>query len=860
MAAAAPRPDQEEEAWATDEEEEEENLPSGTSSAQGGGLLAMMQCFLEGQQRREEGLLAELRGLRASLPQYPPEPPEPRSPPALRGPRTSTSSTWTAVSPRLDLPTPAPRRQHRQSTEEQPRPEARLCSDPKIPQYENGEDIENYLLRFERIAKTWAWPENEWACRLVPLLSGKALEAYSAMDEERAHSYVHLKEALLAKFDISPETYRRQFRSTAVPPGENYAETYHRLKGLYRRWIRPEEHTKEEIGEAIILEQFLRILPGEICTWVKEHEPTEGLAAAKLAQQYLNARKGGSGHYPTNATRRPAPPPRTVRREVYPESAGNLNPATTAKELAKLTGACYVPRSEGKTETVMRRYKKVTVNGQTVEALLDSGSSLSLVRQDFVPMSAMDYSKSEDILCVHGDKHPYPTADLTVDIEGQKYLLTVGVVASLPVPALLGCDLPILLDLLQENAEADCNTETLSCPVVTRAQAKACVQPQTNLDSGLDAVDTQGSGVEVANAQPFALMEDSIFEGGTKGPKKSRRQRRFEKQLMAKQPDLSTSEKTLWQIPDNISDLQKDDVTLKPLFAKVGQQLGITAIKTTLSSQTDGLVERLNQTLKRMLRKFVADTGKDWIAGYPSWVARKLPQEGKPWKTTLVEHVIRLKEGRPLRQKSYRVPQHLVEKLKCEVEEMLRLGVIEPSNSEWCSPVVIVLKKDGSLRICIDFRKINAVSEFDAYPMPRIDELLERIGRAQYITTLDLCKGYWQVPLEKSSRPYTAFQTPAGLFQFTVMPFGLHGAPATFQRLMDQVLQGCDHCSAAYLDDVVIYSNTWEDHLQHLTLVLEKIQQAGLTLNPSKCEWRRERLSTWVTSWAAERYVHKSTR
>ncbi|KAK7939480.1 hypothetical protein WMY93_002806 [Mugilogobius chulae] len=530
MAAAAPRPDQEEEAWATDEEEEEENLPSGTSSAQGGGLLAMMQCFLEGQQRREEGLLAELRGLRASLPQYPPEPPEPRSPPALRGPRTSTSSTWTAVSPRLDLPTPAPRRQHRQSTEEQPRPEARLCSDPKIPQYENGEDIENYLLRFERIAKTWAWPENEWACRLVPLLSGKALEAYSAMDEERAHSYVHLKEALLAKFDISPETYRRQFRSTAVPPGENYAETYHRLKGLYRRWIRPEEHTKEEIGEAIILEQFLRILPGEICTWVKEHEPTEGLAAAKLAQQYLNARKGGSGHYPTNATRRPAPPPRTVRREVYPESAGNLNPATTrqgtGKELicfycqqpghkaalcpirkAKLTGACYVPRSEGKTETVMRRYKKVTVNGQTVEALLDSGSSLSLVRQDFVPMSAMDYSKSEDILCVHGDKHPYPTADLTVT--------------------------------LRENAEADCNTETLSCPVVTRAQAKACVQPQTNLDSGLDAVDTQGSGVEVANAQPFALMEDSIFEGGTKGPKKSRRQRRFEKQLMAKQPDLN---------------------------------------------------------------------------------------------------------------------------------------------------------------------------------------------------------------------------------------------------------------------------------------------------------------------------------
>ncbi|KAK7893383.1 hypothetical protein WMY93_022535 [Mugilogobius chulae] len=211
-----------------------------------------------------------------------------------------------------------------------------------------------------------------------------------------------------------------------------------------------------------------------------------------------------------------------------------------------------------------------------------------------------------------------------------------------------------------------------------------------------------------------------------------------------------------------------------------------------------------------------------------------------PGKTILVEHVIRLKDKGPVRQRSYRVPQHLVAELLKEVEEMQRLGVIEPSQSEWCSPVVIVVKKDGSLRICIDFRKLNAMSEFDAYPMPRIDELLEKIGRAKFITTLDLCKGYWQVPLEESSRPYTAFQTPAGLFQFTVMPFGLHGAPATFQRLMDRVLRGCEDCSAAYLDDVVIFSDSWEQHLHHLERVLGQIQEAGLTLNPAKCQWAKE--------------------
>lgn len=171
---------------------------------------------------------------------------------------------------------------------------------------------------------------------------------------------------------------------------------------------------------------------------------------------------------------------------------------------------------------------------------------------------------------------------------------------------------------------------------------------------------------------------------------------------------------------------------------------------------------------------------------------------------------------------------------------MQRLGVIKPSQSEWCSLVVIVVKKDGSLCICIDFRKLNAVSEFDVYPMPRIDNLLEKIGRARFLTTLDLCKGYWQVPLEEASHPYTAFQTPAGLFQFTMMPFGLHGASATFQMLMDCVLRGCEDCSAAYLDDVVIYSNSWEEHLHHLERVLGRIQEAGLTLNPAKCQWAKE--------------------
>ena len=106
-----------------------------------------------------------------------------------------------------------------------------------MPAYQKDEDIENYLLRFERMARTWAWPEQEWACRLVPLLTGKALEAYTEMDKERSNENDLLKEAILDKFDISPETYRQRFRSNTTPSGETPTETYNRLKGLYRRWI-----------------------------------------------------------------------------------------------------------------------------------------------------------------------------------------------------------------------------------------------------------------------------------------------------------------------------------------------------------------------------------------------------------------------------------------------------------------------------------------------------------------------------------------------------------------------------------------------------------------------------------------------
>ena len=148
---------------------------------------------------------------------------------------------------------------------------------------------------------------------------------------------------------------------------------------------------------------------------------------------------------------------------------------------------------------------------------------------------------------------------------------------------------------------------------------------------------------------------------------------------------------------------------------------------------------------------------------------------------------------------------------------------------------MLVGKPDGSVWFCVDYRRVNAVSKFDAYPMPRIDELVDRLGMATYYTTLDCTKGYWQIPLSPAAREKTAFSNPLGLYQFKVLPFGLFGAPATFQRLMDRVLRPHAAYAAAYLDEIVIYDDEWGQHVQRVATVLQSLRRAGLTANPKKC-------------------------
>ena len=181
----------------------------------------------------------------------------------------------------------------------------------------------------------------------------------------------------------------------------------------------------------------------------------------------------------------------------------------------------------------------------------------------------------------------------------------------------------------------------------------------------------------------------------------------------------------------------------------------------------------------------------------------------EPGKTAITEYNIETGNANPVCLQPYRLPHAYRETARWDLQDMEQNGIIEPSSSEWAAPIVLVKKKDGTLRFCVDYRKLNSLSQADAYPMPRIDELIDQLGQAMYVTTLDLTQGYWQVPVAEKAREKTAFVAPFGLYQFRMMPFGLQGAPATFQRMMDQLLCGLEGYAAAYLDDLVIYSDSW---------------------------------------------------
>ncbi|CAG9134097.1 unnamed protein product [Plutella xylostella] len=208
---------------------------------------------------------------------------------------------------------------------------------------------------------------------------------------------------------------------------------------------------------------------------------------------------------------------------------------------------------------------------------------------------------------------------------------------------------------------------------------------------------------------------------------------------------------------------------------------------------------------------------------------------GQP--TTQAEHIIDTGDHPPIAVPPYRLSPPRREILKKEIEQMLESGIITACSSPWAAPVVLVPKPDGQIRLCVDYRRLNAITKPDTYPIPRIDDLLHEAKPTPCMSSIDLKSSYWQLNVRETDREKTAFITPFGIFQFNRMPFGLRNAPATFQRMIDRFRISINAKILAYLDDIIIFSASFEDHLVDLKQVLNRIREYNLTINLKKCRF-----------------------
>ena len=288
--------------------------------------------------------------------------------------------------------------------------------------------------------------------------------------------------------------------------------------------------------------------------------------------------------------------------------------------------------------------------------------------------------------------------------------------------------------------------------------------------------------------------------------------------------------------------LGEDEVVL-PLHSNVGTLVPVMSVSVARS--VDAVPELGTAELPEYLEDIIqgshpslGESGRQLLRELLHKYEHVFPAPGEPvtGRTKSVQHEIETNEARPVRCGPRRLaPAGLRREQDC-VKEMLSGGQIEPSDSPWASPVVLVTKKDGSTRFCVDYRRLNSLTVKDAYPLPRIDDSLRLLGNQQWFSTMDLASGYWQVAMSPDAQKKAAFVTNEGLFQFRVMPFGLCNAPATFERLMDRVLCGMrwSRC-LVYLDDVISFGKSVPEAIGRLEEVLSRLSDYGLQLKAKKC-------------------------
>ncbi|KAG1957220.1 thy-1 membrane glycoprotein [Pimephales promelas] len=667
-------------------------------------------------------------------------------------------------------------------------PGALTRSPAKLPRYSGLTPLEPYLAQVDLAALHDGWSCEETAIHLALALEGPALQVLIDLSPEERRDLQALTAALNRRFGqrTSAEQSREELANRRRCEGESVGAFAADIR-VYTRKGYPtfQAAAREELS----LHAFLRgLTPERLRQHVRLLSPrnlSEALREAERAEEVLQARpatgRSSLQHHLTRAVEREVD---VARSE---EEVSRVQPAETPRRRTRLDH-CYRcgepghfardcpapsprPRAMSPRETTSEGlYLDCVVDGQPCSALVDTGSTICLLRKGLLSGTAgplpEDWTPtSTELLTVTGERTVMP---------GKKLL-------------------SVVVGMSQTNHEfwlADIRDECII---------------------GLDLLSHWGARVDVPGAALCLDNETVPLRLGRshhgKAPTPKRHTRAAETQGETR-GGIGAQTNTSPPLTPHAQSAPPSPET-------------VVAVEELGRRSSEHLSTPQQEQLQRLLGEFM-----DIFAA----------REEDCTRTALVQHHIDTGPAAPIRLRPHRLPLAKRQAAEEMIREMAANGIIEPSDSPWAAPMVMVRKKTGAWRPCVDFRRLNAVTRKDSYPLPRIDDALDYVAGSCWFSSLDLRSGYWQVELAAEARPKTAFTIGQGLWQFKVMPFGLCNAPATFERLMERVLKDIPRTRCVvYLDDLLVHARDFDQAVHNLREVLTAIRSAGLRLNPAKC-------------------------
>ena len=739
-----------------------------------------------------------------------------------------------------------------------------------------------WLQHFEGVAAINKWDDAAKLLWLRVRLIGTAQTAYGRLPTTARDSYAELTKALKDRFepDAMKEMYVAEFHGRKKAKTEGWAEFADHLKLLADKAF---PDLEDKAREYMSLTQFMGQLENpQVAFSVRQKRPTTLIEAVSATIEMESYLKPKASHV-AQVEPEQAHPDAVIAAVQHKQdaimgmlenimsrlekleartnegrsaSAGNPEPRArrpvvchNCKQEGHYARGCAAPpartpRDQSQTPIsllpVSHSYRiNGRVSGVQASFVVDTGAAVTLLDKTLWDKvnnagQALSTWTGPPLVGVEGTRlETWGTTTIEITFSGETFKFPVLVASSLTADAILG------MDFLDDN---ECMLDMAN--KVLRFPNRGVSISLRDSSSQPHIVQARVTLEETLSIPPFSEIEvmAKVGEGLHEGTwlveecKSKNLPVRVARALV--NPVTTT-------VPVRLLNLSSDTaVVFKGTKLATVEECNTTPVIRAMSvnaaaEKVPRMSESKRQVLEKMIDRCAVDLERDHKERFTQLVlefANIFAEDGELGRTSKIKHSIHTGDAQPIRQPVRRVPLCQRQEMQNLLAEMQDKDVIQPSQSPWASPVVLVQKKDGSTRFCIDYRKLNSVTRKDAYPIPRIDDTLDTLAGSQWFSTLDMVSGYWQVEVGVEDRAKTAFCTPNGLFEFKVMPFGLCNGPATFQRLMDLVLAGLkmSHC-LVYVDDVIVMGRSFQEHLSNLRKVFERVREAGLTLKPTKC-------------------------